>query len=168
MACATSQLDVLYVLICSSYSLYSGSYPTVRRPARLLPLCMHRINKWCSRWTTHLNDMVYVKYCKLTRNGRDDRHCIECTVPSRRSNTSHIEKPLSFGSSTGNTHVSVAYRLHANAFKTGYFCASVLTLNPSSDAPSGWLVLGAVIGLPTLLWAYKVSYPHLESKHVLT
>ena len=31
-----------------------------------------------------------------------------------------------------------------------------LVLQPSDDAPSGWLVLSAFIGLPLALWAYKV------------
>ena len=31
-----------------------------------------------------------------------------------------------------------------------------LFLQPSDDAPSGWLALSAFIGLPLALWAYKV------------
>ena len=34
-------------------------------------------------------------------------------------------------------------------------CAG-LFLQPSDDAPSGWLVLSAFVGLPLALWAYKV------------
>lgn len=31
-----------------------------------------------------------------------------------------------------------------------------LLVQPSADAPSGWLVLSALFGLPITLWAYKV------------
>lgn len=31
-----------------------------------------------------------------------------------------------------------------------------LLVQPSPDAPSGWLVLSALFGLPITLWAYKV------------
>jgi hypothetical protein len=31
-----------------------------------------------------------------------------------------------------------------------------LFVQPSPDAPSGWLVLSALFGLPITLWAYKV------------
>jgi len=33
---------------------------------------------------------------------------------------------------------------------------SGLSLQPSHDAPSGWLALSAFVGLPLALWAYKV------------
>ncbi|KAJ3539121.1 hypothetical protein NM688_g6413 [Phlebia brevispora] len=35
------------------------------------------------------------------------------------------------------------------------FLSSALALNPSPDAPSGWLILGTMIGFPLALWAYK-------------
>ena len=34
-----------------------------------------------------------------------------------------------------------------------------LLVQPSADAPSGWLVLSALFGLPIALWAYKVRLP---------
>ena len=34
-----------------------------------------------------------------------------------------------------------------------------LLVQPSADAPSGWLVLSALFGLPIALWAYKVRPP---------
>jgi hypothetical protein len=35
---------------------------------------------------------------------------------------------------------------------------SALAFGPSSEAPTGWLALAALIGLPVALWTYKVSY----------
>lgn len=48
-----------------------------------------------------------------------------------------------------------------NLCESGRLCGSVLALNTSPDAPSGWLVLAAFFGLPTVLWAYKVSHTHV-------
>ncbi|KAH8984456.1 Alpha/Beta hydrolase protein [Lactarius akahatsu] len=41
----------------------------------------------------------------------------------------------------------------ANPLRT---IAAGLSLQPSHDAPSGWLALSAFVGLPLALWAYKV------------
>ena len=37
-------------------------------------------------------------------------------------------------------------------------CSSFFALSPSDNAPSPWRALGAFIGLPLALWAYKVNY----------
>lgn len=44
--------------------------------------------------------------------------------------------------------------------------AAALTPITGTDAPSPWLVLGTMIGLPTALWAYKVGFVSNEHFYV--
>ena len=40
---------------------------------------------------------------------------------------------------------------------TSLTLSGLLSLQPTSDAPSPWLALGTFIGLPIALWTYKVK-----------
>lgn len=76
----------------------------------------------------------------------------------------HICRPkppsVSVQSSSRGTFTAFP-RLEIKLRENGWLCGSVLAMDPSSDAPSGWLVLAAFFGFPTILWAYKVSHMYM-------
>ena len=63
------------------------------------------------------------------------------------------------------THIQALSRTRSGTNSLSFFSPLAITsvvrtagllVQPSADAPSGWLVLSALFGLPITLWAYKV------------
>jgi len=60
------------------------------------------------------------------------------------------------GPSRANSSFNVFFSFPPRLAVTNPLRTAGLLLQPSANAPSGWLALSAVVGLPVALWAYKV------------